>query len=296
MQHRAAGLIDPVQHHLLIVHPTVAARAFFRNRSVPYARTAGGPPWPVPFGEDAKRPGDQIPAAFDPKTLRARRGVTTSVFETIWCLELLRRNLRFDERLEEHIVRLFVVLDGISSSRAMGPTTMARQLATMPRGRPRRPARRRANNAPHPGRAGARRQRLGVLRAWCSGESICMPSSGARGPSWARPWNRFTSPKSHTQTGWPDVPHLLGRAALLDLALVDDHHAVGHFQRFFLVVGHEDAGHMQLRRAGGAASGAVPAPWRRARRRARRAAAPWAPPPGRGQGDALALAADSCEG
>jgi hypothetical protein len=33
---------------------------------------------------------------------------------------------------------------------------------------------------------------------------------------------------------------------LLDTALVDHHHAVGHFQRFFLVVGHEDAGDMQL--------------------------------------------------
>jgi hypothetical protein len=42
------------------------------------------------------------------------------------------------------------------------------------------------------------------------------------------------------------VPDLLRRAFLLDLALVDDHHAVGHFQRLFLVVGHEDGGHMQL--------------------------------------------------
>ena len=42
------------------------------------------------------------------------------------------------------------------------------------------------------------------------------------------------------------VPHLLGRADLFDFAAVHQHHAVGHFQSFFLVVGHEDAGHMQV--------------------------------------------------
>ena len=42
------------------------------------------------------------------------------------------------------------------------------------------------------------------------------------------------------------VPNLLRGADLFDLALVDDDHAVGHFQRFFLVVGDKDAGHMQL--------------------------------------------------
>ena len=37
-----------------------------------------------------------------------------------------------------------------------------------------------------------------------------------------------------------------GRADLLDLALVHQHHAVGHFERFFLVVRDEDAGDVQL--------------------------------------------------
>jgi hypothetical protein len=42
------------------------------------------------------------------------------------------------------------------------------------------------------------------------------------------------------------VPHVLRRAHLLDHALVHQHHAVGHFQRLFLVVGDEDAGDVQL--------------------------------------------------
>ncbi len=42
------------------------------------------------------------------------------------------------------------------------------------------------------------------------------------------------------------VPHLLGRAFLLDAAFVDHDHAVGHLQRLLLVVGDEDAGHVQL--------------------------------------------------
>jgi hypothetical protein len=39
---------------------------------------------------------------------------------------------------------------------------------------------------------------------------------------------------------------LLRRAHLLHLAVVHQHHAVGHFQRFFLVVGDEDRGDVQL--------------------------------------------------
>ncbi len=42
------------------------------------------------------------------------------------------------------------------------------------------------------------------------------------------------------------VPDLLRRADLLDAAGVHQHHPVGDFQRFFLVVGDENTGHMQL--------------------------------------------------
>ena len=42
------------------------------------------------------------------------------------------------------------------------------------------------------------------------------------------------------------IPHLLRRALLLDVAFVDDHHTVCHLQRLFLVVGDEDAGHVQI--------------------------------------------------
>ena len=36
--------------------------------------------------------------------------------------------------------------------------------------------------------------------------------------------------------------HLVGRADLFDLAVIHHHDTVGHFQRFFLIVGDEDAG------------------------------------------------------
>ncbi len=39
---------------------------------------------------------------------------------------------------------------------------------------------------------------------------------------------------------------LLGRAHLLDARLVHHHHAVGHFEGFFLVVRHQQAGHVHL--------------------------------------------------
>jgi hypothetical protein len=38
------------------------------------------------------------------------------------------------------------------------------------------------------------------------------------------------------------VVDFVGRAFLLDLAFVHHHDAVGHFQRFFLIVGHKEAG------------------------------------------------------
>ena len=38
------------------------------------------------------------------------------------------------------------------------------------------------------------------------------------------------------------VVNFVGRANLLDPALVHYHNAIGHFQRFFLIVRHEDAG------------------------------------------------------
>ncbi|MNT13424.1 hypothetical protein D3C72_1483940 [compost metagenome] len=38
----------------------------------------------------------------------------------------------------------------------------------------------------------------------------------------------------------------LGRAVLLDVAAVHQHHLVGHFQRLFLVMGDEHAGHVQF--------------------------------------------------
>ena len=42
------------------------------------------------------------------------------------------------------------------------------------------------------------------------------------------------------------VEDLLGRADLLDLALVHDHDPVAHLERLLLVVGHEDAGDPDL--------------------------------------------------
>ena len=42
------------------------------------------------------------------------------------------------------------------------------------------------------------------------------------------------------------VPHLLGCADLFYFAAVHQHHAVGHFQRFFLVVRDKNAGHVQV--------------------------------------------------
>ena len=42
------------------------------------------------------------------------------------------------------------------------------------------------------------------------------------------------------------VPDLLRRADLFDLAVVHQHHAVGDFERFFLVVRNENAGDMQV--------------------------------------------------
>jgi hypothetical protein len=40
--------------------------------------------------------------------------------------------------------------------------------------------------------------------------------------------------------------NLLGRAHLLHLAVIHQHHPVGHFEGFFLVVGHEDRGDVQF--------------------------------------------------
>ena len=42
------------------------------------------------------------------------------------------------------------------------------------------------------------------------------------------------------------VIDLARRADLLDAALVHHHHPVGHFERFFLVVGDEDRGHIDF--------------------------------------------------
>lgn len=43
------------------------------------------------------------------------------------------------------------------------------------------------------------------------------------------------------------LDHLLGGAVLFDPSLVHHHHPVGELQRFLLIVGHEDAGEMDLR-------------------------------------------------
>ncbi len=48
------------------------------------------------------------------------------------------------------------------------------------------------------------------------------------------------------ESGRRVVVDFLGRADLLDLALVHHHHAVGDFQRFFLIVRDEDRRHVNL--------------------------------------------------
>ncbi len=81
------------------------------------------------------------------------------------------------------------------------------------------------------------------------------------------------------------VVHVGRRAHLLQVPVVDDGQAVGHLHGLLLVVGDEHRGDLAACRAGRAATGAAAcAPGRRARRRARRAAAPWARwrAPGRG--------------
>ena len=50
----------------------------------------------------------------------------------------------------------------------------------------------------------------------------------------------------HHELGLGIVEHLVGRADLFDAALVHHQHAVGQFHRFVLVVGHEDAGQVDL--------------------------------------------------
>ena len=78
----------------------------------------------------------------------------------------------------------------------------------------------------------------------------------------------------HHEGGRGMVEDLLGRADLLDLALVHDHHPIGDLERFLLIVGHEDAGDVDLVvQAAEPAAAAPGAPSRRARRTARRAAA-----------------------
>ena len=42
------------------------------------------------------------------------------------------------------------------------------------------------------------------------------------------------------------VPYFLRRTCLLDLPVVHQHYAVGHFQRFFLIVRHKNTGDVQL--------------------------------------------------
>ena len=48
------------------------------------------------------------------------------------------------------------------------------------------------------------------------------------------------------ELGGGAVEQVFRFAVLLDMPLVHHHHAVGHFERFFLVVGHKQAGDMQL--------------------------------------------------
>ena len=50
----------------------------------------------------------------------------------------------------------------------------------------------------------------------------------------------------HHELGGRIVEHFGRRADLFDPRLVHHHHAVGHFQRFFLVVRHQHAGHVQF--------------------------------------------------
>ncbi len=62
-----------------------------------------------------------------------------------------------------------------------------------------------------------------------------------------RPWKKFTWPRNFTTNSVRGlVEHLVRRADLLDAALVHHHHAVGQFQGLVLVVGHEDAGQVDL--------------------------------------------------
>ena len=51
-------------------------------------------------------------------------------------------------------------------------------------------------------------------------------------------------PCTNAVAGWSI--DLARRADLLDAALVHHHHPVGHFERFFLVVGDEDRGHVDF--------------------------------------------------
>ena len=54
------------------------------------------------------------------------------------------------------------------------------------------------------------------------------------------------SKEAHDEGRLGIFEEFLGRAFLLNLAIIHDHDAVGHFQRFFLIVGHEHAGDTNL--------------------------------------------------
>ena len=54
------------------------------------------------------------------------------------------------------------------------------------------------------------------------------------------------SEKIHHELGLGIVEHFVGRANLLNAAFIHYQHAVGQFHGFVLVVGHEDAGQMDL--------------------------------------------------
>ena len=60
-----------------------------------------------------------------------------------------------------------------------------------------------------------------------------------------RQHDRFADEAVH-EGGRGIVVDLAGRADLLDTALVHHHHPVGDFERFFLIVGDEDRGHVDL--------------------------------------------------
>ena len=66
-------------------------------------------------------------------------------------------------------------------------------------------------------------------------------------PPCTRPWNTFTWPRnSITNCVAGLVEHFFRRADLLDPAVVHHDDAVGHFERFFLIVRHQDAGDVNL--------------------------------------------------